>query len=799
MSPSYIFRNAVVILWSLCGLAKPAAAAIQTDFTYPGGGDVPFFGHHVTVLPNGNLVVVAAQFTEPGGPLAAGAVFLFTPGGRMISQLKGSYAFDAIGNGGVKILANGNYVIMSPFWNSNGADKGAVTWGDKDTGVSGTISPSNSLLGTGGGLNDQTYGTQVVALANGNYVVVSPDANVGGWERAGAVTWGSGDTGVSGIISTTISLTGSSVGEGVGSGGVYPLTNGNYVTCTWNSFNASGKRTGAVTWGNGTTGITGVVSSSNSLMGTKDGEMVGAYNWTPGVYALSNGNYVVRTPNWGPNYEGAVTWANGETGLIGTVSAANSMTGRQAESFVGDVGVTPLKNGNYVISSARVDHGAILNAGAVTWCQGSSPSVGTVSADNSLVGTYNNDNVGSGAAGANGVFALANGHYVVGSVSVQTDAGVSCGAVTWGNGTTGTTGEVSAANSLLGKVGDLISLGGITALTNGNYVVCSPYWYSNGIYGCGAATWCDGSGPVTGSVNAANSLVGTHLAQYVGAKAIALANGNYVVCSPQWESPGGPEDQGAASWGNGSSGTVGIVGPENSLVGSSASDKVGETVVPLSNGNYVAVASFWDRGVVTDAGAVTWGNGTTGTSGVVSAANSLVGATANDRIGSTRYLSGTYVPKVFPTSDGHYLVGSQYFQSAAPYPGAVTLGNGINGTSGEIDASNSVIGDLTTLSLAQAMAYDPDRRQLAVGQRMANKVALFSYGVPEGSSIVLQETGTPAVYFKGTARQTYLLQRSSDMTNWNWQREVDASGAGAVFFQDEDPPTGRAFYRLIDP
>ena len=34
-----------------------------------------------------------------------------------------------------------------------------------------------------------------------------------------------------------------------------------------------------------------------------------------------------------------------------------------------------------------------------------------------------------------------------------------------------------------------------------------------------------------------------------------------------------------------------------------------------------------------NAGAVTWGNGTTGVSGAVSAANSLVGSTASDQVG----------------------------------------------------------------------------------------------------------------------------------------------------------------------
>ena len=53
----------------------------------------------------------------------------------------------------------------------------------------------------------------------------------------------------------------------------------------------------------------------------------------------------------------------------------------------------------------------------------------------------------------------------------------------------------------------------------------------------------------------------------------------------------------------------------------------------LTNGNYVVCSSYWDNGAATDAGAVTWGSGTAGVSGVVSSANSLVGSTANDRVG----------------------------------------------------------------------------------------------------------------------------------------------------------------------
>ena len=53
----------------------------------------------------------------------------------------------------------------------------------------------------------------------------------------------------------------------------------------------------------------------------------------------------------------------------------------------------------------------------------------------------------------------------------------------------------------------------------------------------------------------------------------------------------------------------------------------------LTNGNYVVAAPHWDNGAATDAGAVTWGSGTSGVTGVVSRANSLVGSTANDEAG----------------------------------------------------------------------------------------------------------------------------------------------------------------------
>jgi trimeric autotransporter adhesin len=78
--------------------------------------------------------------------------------------------------------------------------------------------------------------------------------------------------------------------------------------------------------------------------------------------------------------------------------------------------------------------------------------------------------------------------------------------VTWGNGTTGTSGTVSAANSLVGntpgdQVGGVQPLGGVTALTNGNYAVLST--------NKGTVTRGNGTTGIQGTLSSVNSLGGS--------------------------------------------------------------------------------------------------------------------------------------------------------------------------------------------------------------------------------------------------------------------------------------------------
>jgi hypothetical protein len=578
-------RNGTLLLdpKNLIVSTTPVGVFPQFDFLDPHPTMRSDFGFQVWVLGNGNVLVTNPS--DSFGGIGAGALYLFNGlSGALISALVGNGAGAQVGFGdltrlsngnylfrslfwsgsrgavtwgsgtagvsgilseanslvgatfndrvgttdtnyqsGVRALSNGNYVIVSPFWNSN---RGAATWGNGNTGTSGIVSVVNSLVGTNP--NDRV-GSAVTTLSNGNYVVQSPNWN----GNYGAVTWGNGTTGTRGSLSETNSLVGTEPADLVDSGGITALSNGSYVvrSSSWNNDR------GAVTWGSGTTGVSGTITPTNSLVGTDPGDRVGYI----GVTALSNGNYVVESPGWNGG-RGAATWGNGTTGISGVISSANSLVGSNPNDLVADVAVTPLSNENYVVRSPFWNGGYPNGRGAVTWGDGTTGVRGPVSAANSLVGDNPGDQVGQA-----GIFALTNGNYVVGSPSWNSNRG----AATWGSGTSGMSGPISDANSLVGTdPGDRVGFLRFPALRNGNYVVESPYWHQSS----GAATWGDGTVGVRGTISAANSFVGGNPGDFVaGGGIVALTNGNYVVGSPAWRG-----QLGAATWANGTRGSSGI-------------------------------------------------------------------------------------------------------------------------------------------------------------------------------------------------------------------------------------------------
>ena len=277
-----------------------------------------------------------AVFTNSSGTATTAPATLTVntqPGGLVVSATNGVFPQFSLGNGTGDqslVLSTGNILV--------GGLSAVCLFNGKTGALISTL--------TGGG--DVGGGYTLTALTNGNFVV----------SGEGSATWGSGTTGVSGTVSAANSLVESgSTGPVAYNVTVIPLANGNYVVnfLRWHA------ATGAVAGGNGTTGTVGTVSAANSLVGNNFGDFVGGSGGSfGGVTALADGNYVVVSPFWNNN-EGAATWGNGTTGVTGTITTANSLIGCGDRS--GGAMVTPLTNGNYVVSNSQWNGGE----GEVTW------------------------------------------------------------------------------------------------------------------------------------------------------------------------------------------------------------------------------------------------------------------------------------------------------------------------------------------------------------------------------------------------------------------------------------------------
>lgn len=664
--------------------ALPASltlAASQTVITGPVGSTK--FGEKVVLLPNGNFLVTDPEFDQASPALTnVGFVSLYRHDGALISTLTGSSNNDGIGNAGVIVLKNGHFVVLSPEWNNGGtADVGAVTWGHAERGFGAAevrVSSANSLIGSAA--LDTIGSAGITPLTNGNYVVISPSWNNVGTIDAGAATLCDGSTGRVGTLAPSNSFVGSKSND-LSTTQVVALSNGNYVVSCPFYDNGSTLNVGAVTWGDGVVGVTGTASTSKSLMGSSADDAVGV------VTPLANGNYVVTSSSWDQPSPvktdvGAATWCSGATGRVGAISVSNSIIGVTASDGVGSRGIVELTNGNCVVCSPNVDTPA-LDGGAVTWVSGTAGLVGTVSLSNSLMILR-----ASGFVGLTPPLALSNGNYVVLAPQLDTDARADVGAAVWCDGTAGRVGALTPDIALMGSSTDDRTGEKAVALTNGNYVVISTSWNNpiSGAQNVGAVTFGNGKTGARGIVSAANSLVGVKDSDGVGSETVRpLTNGNYVVVSDHWREAGGVA-VGAVTLCNGATGTKGPVTTGNSLIGTSEDDFDDSEVLALTNGNYVVVAPEWDgvSPVATDVGAATWGSGKTGVKGIVSAANSLIGVKALDSIGSG---------KNRVLANGNYVIASPKHDSAFLHvdSGAVTWGDGTKGVKGIIDSENSLV------------------------------------------------------------------------------------------------------------
>ncbi|MCQ8181739.1 filamentous hemagglutinin N-terminal domain-containing protein, partial [Methylomonas sp. SURF-1] len=666
------------------------------------------------------------------------------------NSLVGDQAGDQVGSGGVTFLnQDPGYVVLSPLWHSSA---GAVTFWDATAAKTGTLGSANSLVGATA--NDHIGGGGIL-LKSGYYLVLSPDWDNGGAIDAGAVTWGSKTSGVSGVVGAGNSLVGSTSNDGVGGdvNNIVDVGAADYVVLTPTWDNGANVDAGAASWGSFGSGVSGAISSSNSLIGSNTNDRVGSggivatYN---GVETANNWSYTyyygVISPHWN-NDRGAVTFGAEATGIQGTVGAGNSLVGDTAGDQVGSGGVktgqyTELTyNGStwsgtrtayYLVDSPNWSNGGTANVGAITKTAAASGITGSISSANSLVGGTANDQIGSGGitmlpydwttgpANANGQKQYHLDYYAIASPNWDNAATADAGAVTWGSVTTTAgaasplTGNASAANSLVGThANDRVGSGGVVALpaeynntTRVGYVVISPDWGDGTSTQLGAVTWGSRLTGALGAVTGSNSLIGATSGDRIGSGGVTvLTNGydptsgqyvyNYLVLSPHWHN-GVNADAGAVTWvaektgyAYGEGARGAVVGSSNSVVGSTAGDQVGSDGITDLYVSYLIGSRHWHNGSAANAGAITWGRAATGVAGVVSASNSLVGTYDNQDVG----LNQVILTQNYNTYYYDYMViDADWKNGALTNAGAITYGDAFYGIFGEISEANSIVG-----------------------------------------------------------------------------------------------------------
>lgn len=543
---------------------------------------------------------------------------------------------------------------------------------------------------------------QSVRLPDGTTVTVDPDYDDGSIPDVGMITM-TADNGY-------IVLKGSTANDRVGSGGITVVGESGWVVHSPLWDNGTAVDAGAVTSLPKLSFYVDVVSQDNSLVGTATNDNIGS----GGIVASLSGWFVVLSPLW--NNGSAIDAGAVSVGYIpywdydwyprnvpgGPVSAFNSIIGTTAGDQVGSGGVTDLGD-EFGISSPLWDNGSAIDAGAVSWGTRWNVSTGSIagpiSAETALLGTTANDQIGSG-----GIIITGLGRAVVSSPLWDNGATVDAGAVT---GNFRPTGAVSVSNSLVGtSPNDRIGSGGIIPMPRGGgdyfkmFLICSPQWDNAGVPDVGAVTCSNNGDNLTGSVAPTNSLVGMTANDQAGSGGVTIIGGinfleaYYVVRSPLWDH-GSAADAGAVTCGWIQAPSFGPISVANSLVGSSAGDQVGSGVIinarlGLLGHGYVVCSPLWDNGMVVDAGAVT--------SVPVHYGALLTGVISplNSLVGglpNDQIGSGGVFMVINFADNARFMVRSpKWDHDVARDAGAVTFAPFLSGPVGLVSASNSLVG-----------------------------------------------------------------------------------------------------------
>ncbi len=258
----------------------------------------------IAVLTNGNFVVSSWQ-DDIGGLQNAGSVKLVNGStGSVIVSVEGDDVEDYFGQRPVVVLSTQDVVLVSPQDDTGGfIDSGSVIVVNGSTGaILATIEgdQDSDILGYNGVYDGLSGGG-----ANGSFAIFSEFDDVGPLVNAGSLKIVDKDS-----FAVIFNIEGSAAGSRLGSGNVFILNNSNFVI--YSSDAESGVLVDA--------GVAKLYSGTNgaeiaNISGDQDNDNLGS----DGVYPLSNGNFVISSSQddvSGVSNSGSVKLINGLTGSV---------------------------------------------------------------------------------------------------------------------------------------------------------------------------------------------------------------------------------------------------------------------------------------------------------------------------------------------------------------------------------------------------------------------------------------------------------------------------------------------------